>query len=142
MYKIHKRKLFPNKSEYVLPHASKVIAFCEDGTGALCIWYKFHTDAVNVSEPRRFSIFGTGHAIPDEYEYVGTAVCDGYVWHLHEVVKPSTQLHPDCQKAWDRGLTDYPKEEHARDCEKCQKYQKTDTELEGGFVGDHLREDS
>lgn len=32
-------------------------------------------------------------------------------------------LHPDCQKAWDRGLTDYPKEEHARDCEQCQQYE-------------------
>jgi len=32
------------------------------------------------------------------------------------------ELHPGCQKAWDRGLTNYPKEEHARDCERCQKW--------------------
>ncbi|KKM21792.1 hypothetical protein LCGC14_1631830 [marine sediment metagenome] len=33
------------------------------------------------------------------------------------------ELHPDCRHAWNRGLTDYPKEEHARDCDKCQQWQ-------------------
>lgn len=34
------------------------------------------------------------------------------------------ELHPDCRGPWDRGLTNYPKEEHARDCEKCQQWQR------------------
>ena len=29
-------------------------------------------------------------------------------------------MHPNCKIASDRGLTNYPKEEHERDCDKCQ----------------------
>lgn len=29
-------------------------------------------------------------------------------------------LHPLCRIAWERGITDYPVEEHIRDCDRCQ----------------------
>lgn len=36
--------------------------------------------------PRRFEVFGTGHTIPPEGHYMGTAVdrVSGLVWHLYE----------------------------------------------------------
>lgn len=41
-----------------------------------------------VSQPssRRLRVFGTGHEIPEDYSYVGTAVCEPLVWHLLEQV--------------------------------------------------------
>ena len=33
-------------------------------------------------------------------------------------------LHPECKKAWDRGLTDYPHEEHIRDCAECRQWNR------------------
>lgn len=32
-------------------------------------------------------------------------------------------LHPECRVAWERGLTDYPPEEHARECKDCLQWQ-------------------
>ncbi len=47
---------------------------------------------------------------------------------VQELIDPvSTQqsiLHPDCRGPWDRGQTSYPKEEHARDCDKCQEWNR------------------
>ena len=34
------------------------------------------------------------------------------------------KLHPDCEPAWKRGLTDYPRAEHVRDCDKCQEWNR------------------
>lgn len=31
-------------------------------------------------------------------------------------------LHPKCSGPWDRGDTNYPIEEHIRDCDRCQKH--------------------
>ena len=33
-------------------------------------------------------------------------------------------LHPGCKTAWDRGLTNYPHEEHIRDCDRCQEWNR------------------
>ncbi len=33
------------------------------------------------------------------------------------------RLVPTCRYAWMTGLTDYPIEEHVRDCLTCQEYQ-------------------
>lgn len=43
---------------------------------------------VDVDEPRvrTFQVFGTGHPIPDEAAYLGTAVASiHFVWHLFEI---------------------------------------------------------
>lgn len=95
MHKIHKLPVLPQKSVYVLPHAADIIAFCEDGNGQLCIWYRFHdnNDPNTSNENRKLSIFGTGHKIPDEYDYVATAVCGSYVWHLHETTVVVASVH-------------------------------------------------
>lgn len=36
---------------------------------------------------REFTVLGTGHDAPDDYEYVGTAITAGgaLVWHLMEI---------------------------------------------------------
>lgn len=52
------------------------------------------------------------------------AVPDPSVNLHNEAQDPKSALHPDCRIAWDRGLTDYPIEEHTRDCEKCQEWQR------------------
>ncbi len=57
----------------------------------------------------------------------------------------TTMLHPDCRIAWDRGLTNYPTGEHARDCEKCQQWQrdqetKTMQETKHNITGEMRRE--
>lgn len=40
-------------------------------------------------ESREFAVFGTGHPIPDDYQYVGTDDSAGdLIWHLHERVRP------------------------------------------------------
>lgn len=31
-------------------------------------------------------------------------------------------LHPDCRAPWERGMTNYPLEEHIRDCDKCLEH--------------------
>jgi len=100
MHKIHKLPVLPQKSVYVLPHASDIVAFCEDGKGQLCIWYKFYdqddpntTGLPIVNENRKLRIFGTGHKIPNEYDYVATAVCGAYVWHLHETIVHVAEVH-------------------------------------------------
>ena len=30
-----------------------------------------------------FRVFGTGHPIPDKWEYVGTFFADEFVWHIY-----------------------------------------------------------
>jgi hypothetical protein len=33
----------------------------------------------------RLRVFGTGHPVPDEAVYRGTAICEPLVWHLFEL---------------------------------------------------------
>lgn len=35
---------------------------------------------------RRFVVVGTGHPVPEDYEYIGTCDDGPYVWHAFEVV--------------------------------------------------------
>jgi hypothetical protein len=52
-------------------------------------WYEF-ADQVNTVD-RSFRVYGTGHAIPDDATYVGTALVSSgiLVWHLYERSAPS-----------------------------------------------------
>ena len=53
---------------------------------------KHHTDIsmwVEVTTPapeerRTFTLFGTGHEIPEEWGYIGTVFDGPFVWHVHE----------------------------------------------------------
>lgn len=100
MFKIHKIPVFPNQVQYNLPHPSEIVAFCEDGTGQLCMWYKFFDSGdlkagglPTIHKVKEFRIFGTGHDIPEEYDFICTAVCGPYVWHLHELMVPKATVH-------------------------------------------------
>lgn len=45
----------------------------------------FLLDPTAKLEQRKFSVYGTGHKISDRAVYVGTAICDPFVWHLFEI---------------------------------------------------------
>lgn len=47
-----------------------------------CLWAIVQDDAL--VEVRFFMIFGTGHALPTDVEYVGTFQDSPFVWHLFE----------------------------------------------------------
>lgn len=38
------------------------------------------------AEKRRFRVFGTGHALPEDVSHIGTALVGPLVWHLMEDV--------------------------------------------------------
>lgn len=44
-----------------------------------------HVEQVTPQVTRAFRVFGTGHEIPGDYEYVGTTLtASPLVWHLYE----------------------------------------------------------
>ena len=51
----------------------------------LCLWAEVDTDLPK--QRRSFVIVGTGHEIPPDAQYVGTAQVDPFVWHVFEVNK-------------------------------------------------------
>ena len=53
----------------------------QDGT--VCLW--FMVDDSAVQEMRHFIFTGTGHAVPEEGKYLGSADCPPFVWHVFEV---------------------------------------------------------
>lgn len=53
----------------------------EASTGTLTIW----AETTGITKERTFCVFGTGHTIPDDFIWQGTASYGGYVWHLYEV---------------------------------------------------------
>jgi hypothetical protein len=56
-------------------------AFRNDSDDVMHIWA-----LADVGTPFRavFRIFGTGHPVPDNAVYRGTAISEPYVWHLFE----------------------------------------------------------
>lgn len=51
----------------------------------LCMWVDVNTD--RPKDERSFMIIGTGHPVPDDAAYIGTAQQGEFVWHLFEVVR-------------------------------------------------------
>ena len=51
------------------------------------IWAQvFPTEAPHsIDETRTFELVGTGHPIPLDGIYLGTALCGIYVWHVYEI---------------------------------------------------------
>lgn len=62
------------------------LAFGALGYSAGIEFWAEHDDA-QPEVPRAFAVVGTGHRIPDEARYVGTAprTREGLVWHLYEL---------------------------------------------------------
>jgi len=50
----------------------------------LCMWMDVNTAADK--DERSFVIIGTGHPVPDDAAYIGTAQQGEFVWHLFEVI--------------------------------------------------------
>lgn len=57
-----------------------------------CIWAEVDTDAPLVE--RSFRVFGTGHAIPDGFAFVGTAFDGPFVWHVFEKLTTASNNLP------------------------------------------------
>lgn len=48
----------------------------------------FEVDTTRHVQTRTFQVFGTGHSIPANAEYLGTTMMDDpYVWHLYEILR-------------------------------------------------------
>jgi len=69
---------------YDIPMGSRVIKVECRQPQLLSFWAEVDTE--KNKEKREFVIVGTGHPIPENYEYVGTALDGWYVWHLYEKV--------------------------------------------------------
>jgi hypothetical protein len=51
----------------------------------------FEVDPEAASELRQFKVIGTGHVVPEGWDYIGTVMTGVFVWHIYE---------------WPIGLTD------------------------------------
>lgn len=72
--------------EILMPKGAKVLCVGMPRTMD-AVWLWAYVDDANEKEPRLFKVYGTGHPINPEHEYVGTAYTAGLplVWHLFEV---------------------------------------------------------
>lgn len=50
------------------------------------VWVEVELDEPTL--PRAFQCYGTGHLIPGDVDYVGTAIDGQFVWHVYEVTLP------------------------------------------------------
>lgn len=71
-----------------MPVGAQVLRFEHQvGTELPSIWAL--VDPENDVEDRQFSLFGTGHPVPDNgLVHLGTCQHGPFVWHLFEAVKP------------------------------------------------------
>lgn len=79
--------------DIAIPTGAKFLTFAILDCGPAA-WFEVDPDAG--LEVRRFRIFGTGHEIGEEYDYLGTGLQPGkeltYVWHLYEL-SPGGQIN-------------------------------------------------
>lgn len=87
MRTIHKFPLsLEEPTTVILPIGAKIVDFNAQGR-ELFFWALVNTNALYVDEvpvTSTFRVLGTGHPIPNGYEYRHTCHVDGYVWHLFE----------------------------------------------------------
>ena len=79
---IHKYQLELGDQTIELPKDSKIV-YVGQQYGSLKMWVDHDIDMPK--ERRVFTIFGTGHPIPDGVTYIGTVPCDPFVWHVYEL---------------------------------------------------------
>lgn len=56
----------------------------------IVIWALIDTNAE--LETRTFLVTGTGHAVPDEVEYIGTSIMEPFVWRVWEEHLPNNAI--------------------------------------------------
>lgn len=80
---IHKFEAIPQGVEIEIPSNAEIIHVAEQH-GTVMFWAKI--DAAKEKVRRTFVIVGTGHEFDDKLvRYWGTAMLDGFVWHLMEI---------------------------------------------------------
>lgn len=111
--KVHKLQIHFEVTDYKLPKNATIVQFCEDGHGDLCIWYVFQT------EP---------YALAVKPEYVHRKL---WVFGTdHEV--PINLMHIGTAVCGQYVWHLFEGENHTASI--------PDGDMEGGPVGDHLRE--
>jgi hypothetical protein len=85
--RIYKYKLHPDTDGVYMPKGAQVLYAREQGDD-ICVWALVDIDDPAPSEPRRFSVYGTGHEIrlSDPGRYVGSAHLQNgaLVFHVFE----------------------------------------------------------
>ena len=71
--------------DLILPADSKILSF-QFQNGMPCIWALVHTAAGTPDVRRRIHIYGTGHPIIQQGQFVGTVQQPNspFVWHLFD----------------------------------------------------------
>jgi len=75
-----------------MPVDAKICFIGSKRDGFIDIWAIVDVDAVDHTSPRTFQVFGTGHSIPEDAQYMGTSIQGtpmtlqngSLVWHLFE----------------------------------------------------------
>jgi hypothetical protein len=69
--------------EVAMPSQAKIVhVACQDTSGVVSLWAEIENESASVT--RSFRIYGTGQSIPDDTDYVGTALDGMFVWHVYE----------------------------------------------------------
>lgn len=91
MRKIYKYPLITlGRNTLVMPKGAKVVHVEAQENGARglglepCLWAL--VDPMKPGETVTFNVVGTGHAIPDDCQYVGTCQIPPFVWHVFKEV--------------------------------------------------------
>ncbi len=84
--KIHKLVMSTPTVIADMPHDAEIL-YIENQSGFPTIWYLFLDGGLDARESRQFQIFGTGQEIPLKDGYLGSCICDQFVWHVFEVRK-------------------------------------------------------
>lgn len=75
-----------------LPVSAKIVHVGSQSNGYISIWAIVDEDSTEVTSVKQFQIFGTGHPIPEDAQYVGTSIQGtpvtlqngSLVWHVFE----------------------------------------------------------
>ena len=69
-----------------IPEQSQLLSVHEQN-GEVCLWALVNPQ--NIDETRTFAVFGTGHRVPEDHIFVGTALLEGgsLVFHVFEIGK-------------------------------------------------------
>jgi hypothetical protein len=82
-YKIHVKE---EEKTFDMPYGSVILHVGSQFQNQVTLWVQFSEDMGHKST-RTFRIFGTGHSIPDNYIYVGTADDKPFMWHVYEELR-------------------------------------------------------
>lgn len=70
-----------------LPKDARIVHVGSQSIDTVMMWC-ISEEVWATPEKRIFRVFGTGHEIPDDYSYIGTALpIDELVWHLFERIE-------------------------------------------------------